>query len=130
MFVGIGFEGLEEGGRGFYEEHALPPACRHGGQDRERDGKGRKGWRERSGRMCLGWGRFGRVSAGAIPGQLARPRRATRSRSTTLNLSFKAYDSRILYLPDYRLIPLPCVVLIIPLTTKDAGSHSPTISSA
>lgn len=29
MFVGIGFKGLEEGGRGFYEEHALSPACWH-----------------------------------------------------------------------------------------------------
>jgi len=29
MLVGIGFKGLEEGGRGFYEEHALSPACRH-----------------------------------------------------------------------------------------------------
>jgi hypothetical protein len=47
MFVGIGLKGLEEGRRGVYEEHALPPACRHRGQDREGNGKGRKGWREK-----------------------------------------------------------------------------------
>jgi hypothetical protein len=65
-----------------------------------------------------------------FPGNSLDPGARHASRSTTLNLAFKTYDSRILYLPDYRLIPLPCVVLIIPPTTKDAGSHSPTISSA
>lgn len=34
MFVGIGLKGLEEGRRGVYEEHALPPACRHRGRER------------------------------------------------------------------------------------------------
>ena len=34
MFVGIGVKGLEEGRRGVYEEHALPPACRHRGRER------------------------------------------------------------------------------------------------
>jgi hypothetical protein len=47
MFVGIGLKGLEEGRRGVYEEHALPPACRHGGQDREGGGRGGKGWKEK-----------------------------------------------------------------------------------
>lgn len=44
MFVGIGLEGLEEGRRGVYEEHTLPPACRHSGRERCGDGEGgRKG---------------------------------------------------------------------------------------
>ena len=67
MFVGIGFKGLEEGGRGFYEEHALSPACRHCGRDRERGWKGEKGWREREWLYESWVGRFGRVSAGAVP---------------------------------------------------------------
>ena len=47
MFVGIGLEGLEEGRRGVYEEHTLPPACRHGGRDREGGGSGEKGFGEK-----------------------------------------------------------------------------------
>src|ERR1700761_1152800 len=62
MFVGIGLKGLEEGRRGVYEEHALPPACRHRGQDRE---EGREGEKGVEGESVLG--RVGRVSAGAIP---------------------------------------------------------------
>ena len=54
MFVGIGLKGLEEGRRGVYEEHALPPACRHGGQDREGGWEGGKGV---EGERVLGSGR-------------------------------------------------------------------------
>jgi len=44
MFVGIGLKGLEEGRRGVYEEHALPPACWHRGRERgEGSKRGRKG---------------------------------------------------------------------------------------
>ena len=67
MFVGIGFKGLQEGGRGVYEEHTLPPACRHRGRDGEKGGEGGKGWGERKWLYASWVGRFGRVSAGAIP---------------------------------------------------------------
>ena len=53
MFVGIGLKGLEEGRRGVYEEHALPPACRHGGRDREGGWRGKRG----GGRKSVGSGR-------------------------------------------------------------------------
>jgi hypothetical protein len=86
MFVGIGLKGLEEGRRGVYEEHALPPACRHREQDREGGWERGKGV---EGESVLS--RVGRVSAGAIPfpsGQLPTGARACLfTASITLNYS-------------------------------------------
>lgn len=78
MFVGIGLKGLEEGKRCVYEEHALPPACRHRGRERGGGREGEKG--VEGGKVAVSVvGRVGRVSAGttAFPwGQLSTGARA------------------------------------------------------
>lgn len=43
MFFRIGLKGLEEGRGCVYEEHALPPACRHRGRERGGGQEGEKG---------------------------------------------------------------------------------------
>jgi len=91
MFVRIGFKGLEEGRRGVYEEHALPPACRHRGRDREGRWEGEKGV---EGERVLG--RVGRVSAGAIP-SLSLPFEATLHRRARQSLHSSRMYTQILY---------------------------------
>ena len=99
MSIGIGFKGLEEGRRGVYEEHALPPACRHRGRDREGKGEGEK---RVEGERVLG--RVGRVSAGAIP-SLSLPFGATLDRraSQSLHISLSYVHSNTV-IPPYTVL--------------------------
>ncbi len=72
MFVGIGVESLEEGRRGVYEEHALPPACWHRGREGEREEGGEKGRKGVEG---------GKVAVRALGGRVGRvPSLSTQAR--------------------------------------------------
>jgi hypothetical protein len=138
MFVRIGFKGLEEGGRGVDEEHALPPACWHRGRDGEKGWEGEKGVGGKKVAVCVLGGsvrtRFCWCRPIPFPSGQLDPGARHASTPTTLNLSLRTHNSRILYLLDYRP-KRPFDPLAMRSTNRSSnhegqGSHPSTTSSA
>jgi hypothetical protein len=75
------------------------------GETGQRDGRGERGGGKESGCMRLGWvgsDAFLLVPFPSLRGQLDSGARYASSK-TSLSLSLQTHNSRLLYLPDYRL---------------------------